>query len=99
MKEWDGNVGAVDAGGSSPCSVGIFVCYIICPFFVCPILGIWFSALRMSSYPSGLEDGAVSPVSCGYDNIAVDGVVDGAELIVVSYIVDSTDESLIVACV
>ena len=89
----------MDTWGSCPGSVGVFVCDIICPFFICPILDIRFTALRMSPYPRGLEDGAVSPVRCRYYNVAVNGVVDGVESVVVSNVVDSTDESLIVACV
>ena len=98
VKDGDGNWGTVNARGGVPSSVGIRVCDIIGPFVVRPFGKSTLSTISMSPNPFRLEVGKVRPVSCRDDNISVNGIVDGMEVVVVLYVVDPFDKGLIIAC-
>mmetsp|Transcript_19977 Transcript_19977/g.30651 ORF Transcript_19977/g.30651 Transcript_19977/m.30651 type:complete len:106 (-) Transcript_19977:431-748(-) len=81
-----------------PSSVSVRIRNIIGPFVICPIRNVILSTFRMAPNPFGFESSTISPVSCGDDDISINGIIDGMEVVVVPFVVDPFDKGLIIAC-
>jgi len=66
------------------------------PILCRPFIYIKLVMSCMPPDPLGLEQDSFSPVSCRDHYISIDRVVEGVEVVVSSYVVDPSDESLIV---